>query len=521
MTIALYLVAVAQFYIPGKGFSYLISFGSKNETTRIAALRQLNYYVEPDSDGYDAQYYAQIAMDPTLRAPDLKNAIDSLPYRARRIFFSATAYVSGCGRPAWILQAYALQNVVCWLLLAGVLCHWFPPTSWGHFGRWLGVLASFGLCVSVRNALVDGPSLLLLALGAVAIERGRSWLGTAILGVSGLGKETNLLGAAALLRPEARTWAEWRRIVFQGILVGAPLFLWLIYLRQAAGPVADLGARNFDWPLVAFARKWAGVLPELMRAETWQSGIASAGAFWSLLMLVAVTVQFGFLVLRPQPQAPLWRIGISFAVLMLVLGDAVWEGFPGAASRVLLPLQLAFNVLVPGGRRWWLILVLGNLTMLNAPIALEPPSYDGCRLDGPGELLTATDGRQVRVRFESGWYDVEHQRQHYWRWSQGDAVLRIDNPHAFPVEARLRCTVRGAEARTLRILDGSGAVRWQGAIAKAPIEIEGLAIHLLPGENRLRFVTDKPPVHLTNDDPRLLAFYVKDCSVDVQRTAAP
>jgi len=91
---------------------------------------------------------------------------------------------------------------------------------------------------------------------------------------------------------------------------------------------------------------------------------ANAGPLWSLCMLVALTVQFLYLVLRPQWTQAWWRIGITYAVLLIFLGDAVWEGYPGAASRVLLPMQLAFNILVPAGRAWWLVLVLGNLTLL-------------------------------------------------------------------------------------------------------------------------------------------------------------
>ena len=516
--VVLFAGTFAQFYLPGQGFSYLIAFGGKNEASRIAAMKGLNYYVQTDSDGYDAQYYAQIAMHPSLRDPELRSAIDSLPYRARRIFFAATAHALGLGRPAWILQAYAVQNALCWLVLAAVLLHWFPPTDWDRFGRWVGVLFSFGMCVSLRNALIDGPSLLLIAFGAMCVEKGRPWLATLILGASGLAKETNVLGAAALLRPEERPWRRW---LWQGLLVVAPLGLWLAYLQWTVGPATDLGVRNFGWPLAAYVRKWGAVLPELFRAETWSYGLANAGAFWSLLMVVALTVQLLFLLLRPRPREPMWRIGLSFAVLMVVLGDAVWEGYPGAATRVLLPLQLAFNVLVPCGRRWWGVLLLGNATLFYAPAALAPPLSDGCELSGPSGLLTAADGGRVRVEFGAAWYGTEHLNSRYWHWSRGDADVRVVNPQRVPVLATLKFTLSSTDARNLRLVQVGDAELWRGPIADAPTVVELPAVTLRPGENRFLFTSDRSPVRLASGDPRPLAFCLKNLAIDLQPAPLP
>ena len=81
------------------------------------------------SPGYDGQFYAQLAVEPLLRNRRLDKALDTPPYRARRILFSWTAYVLGLGRPRWILKAYALQNIIAWLLLAWLLLRWFPPSA--------------------------------------------------------------------------------------------------------------------------------------------------------------------------------------------------------------------------------------------------------------------------------------------------------------------------------------------------------------------------------------------------------
>src|SRR6185295_9966545 len=96
-------------------------------------LRATPHYEMAGSSGYDAQYYAQIAMHPRLSDPEIRNAVDDLPYRARRILFCWTAYALAFGNPAGALQVYAVQNIVCWLALAVLLLRWFPPVSWGNF----------------------------------------------------------------------------------------------------------------------------------------------------------------------------------------------------------------------------------------------------------------------------------------------------------------------------------------------------------------------------------------------------
>ena len=130
--------------------------------------------------------------------PGTQRAIDNLPYRAKRILFCWVAWAAGLGQPAWIVQAHALLNVFCWLALGWVLLHWFPPTSWQNLVRWTAVMFSHGVCMSVRHSLVDGPSLLLVALALRWLENGRRGAGVTMLSLAGLGKETSLLACAGL-----------------------------------------------------------------------------------------------------------------------------------------------------------------------------------------------------------------------------------------------------------------------------------------------------------------------------------
>ncbi len=129
------------------------SSSSGRETPRAlpAGDKAVNHYEMPDSPGYDSQWYSQIAVRPHLSDPGLAKAVDSLPYRARRILFLWTAWLAGGGNPPGCMNVYALQNIVCWFILAALLLRWFPPVTWGNCLRWAAMLFSFGLIFSVQR----------------------------------------------------------------------------------------------------------------------------------------------------------------------------------------------------------------------------------------------------------------------------------------------------------------------------------------------------------------------------------
>jgi len=67
---------------------------------------------------------------------------------------------------------------------------------------------------------------------------------------------------------------------------------------------------------------------------------------------------------RRVPSDPWWRIGAAYGVLMVFLGPWVWSGY-WAACRAVLPLTVAFNLLLPAGRCFWPLWIAGNLTLLH------------------------------------------------------------------------------------------------------------------------------------------------------------
>jgi hypothetical protein len=359
---ALFLASVAGYYHRGFGFTALLGLpkGHDYELPEMQALRQIDY----EGTGYDAQYYVQLALRPSLRNRDIDRAMDSPPYRARRILFSWTAFAAGLGRPRLIVQVYALQNVVCWLVLAWLITRWIPPETPRLFALWAASMFSHGLLFSVRFSLLDGPSLLLIAIAALAVERGRPWAAASMTGLAGLARETNLLAAVILARrPRGRR--PWVQSAGLAALVAVPLIVWQDYLYSIYRTTSLAGGDQLARPFTAFLGAWRLAL----------TGVAAQGivspALHPLLITISLTVQTLFLVRTRAWDQPWWRTGAAFAALMMIVSPAVWVGNPGAITRVVLPLTFGFNILLSRETRgFWVWCVTGNLHVLAALHAL-------------------------------------------------------------------------------------------------------------------------------------------------------
>ncbi len=510
LTVAAFLWICAQFYLPGKGFTYLIIFGDQLHSRYLPALRAVNHYEEPNSPGYDAQYYAQIAMQPRLSDPALQTGIDNLEYRARRILFCWTAAGLALGDPVRAMHIFAVQNIVCWLLLAALMLYWFPATNWGNFFRWGCVLFSYGLCFSVRGSLTDGPSLLLIAAGVALAEAGRPWWSAIVLGVSGLGKETNVLAGAALARPKDNTARGWLVVIGRGAIIVLPLLLWLAVLRRWIGGIGYAGERNFAAPFAAYWDKVTETFTQLLAAGS------DPFARMSAYVVIALTVQFLFFALRPRWSPPWWRVAAAYAVLMIFLGAAVWEGYPGAASRVLLPMTLAFNVLVPRGWKWWVVLLLGNLTIFASYDALRAPARESFRVEGPRALVMAEGtGQMVTAIFDNQWHPDERSRLEYWRWSKGSATLTLRNPQPYALLATVSFTLRCNDVRKVGLWQDDYA-RWERTLQKGEMrDVTVRNMRLEPGDTLWKFETDRPAVYPGNNDPRKVAFKLSNLLINV------
>jgi hypothetical protein len=502
-SIALFLWCIAQFYHRDTGFSSLISIGE--QLTKVTALREVPHYSYEQSWGYDGAYYLQLALNPTLDNPELALAIDNLPYRAKRILFCWLAWGLGAGQPAWIVQAHALLNVACWLGLAVVLLRWFPLNGWENFLRWAAVMFSHGVIMSVRHSLVDAPSLLFVALALRWLEDGRKTAGAVTLALAGLGKETSLLATAGL-DFDWRRPTTWGRVAMTVVVIALPLIAWMAYVRWKFGPAEDPGMGNFTLPFAGVIEKMGAAWRDMTSPESFSLNQAV------MATVVALVVQWLFFALRWRPAERWWRVGAAFALMMVFLSTPVWEGYPGAATRVLLPMTLAFNVLVPRGLRWLPVLIAGNLTVAASVFEFSPPTefYD----------VSGVAGAAVRVIPSHGWHGPERNLSDRWRWTSGQAELTLLNESPQPVMAIIRGEATSAGGiRSIRVLT-AGRLLWGDHVGLGATVFR-FGLTLPPGETVLSFVSDRGGQKVSTD-PRDLAFQVTNLDIVVKPiTATP
>jgi hypothetical protein len=361
ITACLFLALVASKFDARTGFTSLIRFGETWETRRHPSLQNLPIATVPHSNGYDGQFYGQIALDPLLNNPATPQALDVSAYRARRILTPATAAVVGFGNPWWTLQAYALLNAACWFALAWLLAKALPPLDPTNFARWLGCMFSMGVLESVRQSLVDLPALLLLALAIFAQIQSRTNQSTLWLAFGNLTKESNLLGALALCFGDPARPSAIKRSILSFGLAAIPLFGWSCYVNyRIPSSAASNGLGNFTWPLLGLGLHIKSCLSELA-AGNWD-GRYSMG----LLGAVSFLIQAWTLWRRPNFHSAWWRVGAAYALLLLFLSPWVWSGY-WAVSRVILPMTIGFNLLLPSSHRFfWPLWILGNATMIHA-----------------------------------------------------------------------------------------------------------------------------------------------------------
>ena len=486
--VLLFAVLVARFWHPVYGFTRFLQLDAANESTEIGAFRTQPIYVYRNTGGYDGQYYAQIAYHPLLNAPELKTAVDNLNYRARRILPAALAWIIGGGHPGQIARVYAWLNLAAWLALAGLSWRVIEVQSGKGFAAWLGILFSAGALTSVRFALTD---LIAATLTLAALTRGR-----ATLALAALSRETALLALPGLW---TRPWLS-RKNGFVTLVAALPLALWLAYIQWRLGP-GDAGFSNFTWPLQGWAEKGVSSVRAL------NGPIDFALAFSTFLAVAGLTVQAAYCLFRPRLSDPWWRVAAAYTVLLAFLGQAVWEGFPGATFRAVLPLTLACNLLMTRHRASWPWLIGGNLGVVAGLVALWQVPVD------PAELGAArAHGQSVLVWEASGWYGAEHTARHRWAWASGPATLRIEGWPRGVSAAHFQLEFRSTQPQRVTVRQGS-AVRWTGDIGPNKTTAEW-DVRLADGRATLALQPDRPAVPESADaHARALAFAVYDLKV--------
>lgn len=497
---------VYQYHHYNYGYTLLPLFSHDFQERSIEALKKTPHYTH--DAGYDGQFYAQLALEPLAHGEEIEAALDNYTYRARRILFSWTAWGFGLGQSTWVLQAYSFQNAVFWFFTAVLLIRWLPPINAQNTFRFIACFFTLGLVNSFNRALLDGPSLFLIVLGAFLIETRRSWLGAATLGLAGLGKETNLLSLTALLGPGKLRSNLNSQFLPKAALVILPFALWFIYIlsSQQLENSENIGNRNFRLPFVGAFETFLAIIK-----EAGEKGFP-ASTFLTLAILGSLLIQGIYLLVRPKKDSVWSRIGIVFAILMLVLGPAVWEGLH-AAPRVLLPMTIAFNILF--SRKYFLIpvLIFANTLTYVGISSFQPPLIEEHyeMADQSNFAYNPETNEYSYLEFVSGWSISEGKPSRYWRWSSGDSIANFFIPGDQYVQTEFQFTPKTISPRDI-LLEVNGEKIWQAKNEQLYGDFYTIPFILNPGDNTLRFYSPTPPEKI-GSDPRDLSFALVDYKI--------
>jgi hypothetical protein len=152
------------------------------------------------------------------------------------------------------------------------------------------------------------------------------------------------------------------------LVVIVPLLVWQDYLWSIYRTTSMVGGDQLALPFNAYFETWIFSVSGVRHA-----GVTSP-AIQALAVVVALTVQAVFIIWIRAYQSPWWRIAAAFAVLMMIVDPVVWLGYPGAITRVVLPLTFGFNILLARVERgFWGWYVLGNLHVVAALHAMPIP----------------------------------------------------------------------------------------------------------------------------------------------------
>jgi hypothetical protein len=330
-------------YVPGGGFTRLIHFDRDYPHRLLPEVQAL-----PDEckveNGYDGQFYAQIALVPDLNKDVLDQVIDTPSYRSRRIGMPALANLLSFGNEMWVLYAYAVLPFVFWLMLAFYLFRSPMISSWQGSFVCMAILCSSGTLISMARALPDLPALVLTYWAALGASGGI--MGVFLLALAILFKETSLLSIPAIFSISGLThFSSFMKILIKGLMAVLPFAFWWMYVYSIFGWGQSIGTGNFSIPGAELYLAVVRNMIFLINLDQWLPLEAIPHSF----ALVSLILQAIYLITRINVKSPFWCMGIGFAILLPFLGRAVLEDVH-AYTRVMLPLTLAFNVLLAENR---------------------------------------------------------------------------------------------------------------------------------------------------------------------------
>jgi hypothetical protein len=524
LAFALIAAVFVREWSPDTGITHFINLGREFNQRGVAAYRTAPKYMDPfppNRYGFDGQWYAQMALDPLLRDPQTRGAIDNPPYRARRILLPWLAWLGGLGRPAWVLNVYAALNPLFWIGFAFMMARLFRPWGWRGLAGFAAMLLTCGVIESMWGSLTDFPAWVLMTLAVMIGETA----GAGVLALAFLTREVSALGIVGLFEFPPPWPAAIKKNFRLGLIVGLPFLLWFAYFTwRFHGMVAAAGGENMDWPLRAIGQKLAEVAGAARQGDIVWLQFYKSEPLHAVLTVVATLTQCVYLLTHRRWENRLWRVGVAFVPAFLCIGFPQWVHH-FTITRQALPITLAFNLILAmrPGRRWLVWFLLGNCFV---PYGIYKfATYD---LENPQVVEFFITGSRMgeaapTIRAAAGWETPERNRRRIWRWaSQPQASLVVQNPSPHPIGAELSFTTMSFQPRDFRVKVQDRVV-WSGHLdGKNTVQVQTAGFTLPPGVPlTITLETPQPPAVFAADDSRSLTFMVAGLQLTEDPPAAP
>jgi hypothetical protein len=341
MLVSLPILVLIRNFSPQSGFTKLILFGQKFEHTRLKEITDLAPPTE-SKWGYDGQFYAQLAINPSLTRSDLETALDNPVYRAKRIGMPLLAFLLGFGKPAWILQIYALLNFAFWLILLAAFYHFIGIKNKRDLLLAISVLWTTGTLTSLARALTDLPA---AVLSVLAVFSNSKYVGSAFLGTAALFRETSILSFFSIMWSDQKQKVVFRQLLAYCLIMTLPVMIWALYVNSQMSAGEALKIRNFSVPFFATLQKLYDSAREVLLGFPNRTIHSRIYLLFELLCPLSLVVQSVYFFIKPRIGSRIWRLGSGFAVLLFCLGGSIWvEQF--AYCRSVLMLTISFNLLI-------------------------------------------------------------------------------------------------------------------------------------------------------------------------------
>ncbi|MCX7819744.1 MAG: hypothetical protein N2652_11170 [Kiritimatiellae bacterium] len=279
------------------GWNWQVTFrGEVLGFYRIGSQRPHSPFVTPPPHvlargevGYDGQMYLAIALDPALRHPGSRAALDNPRFRYRRILFPLLGHLVTFGHRPAIPYALIAINAVCYVAIVAIVARLLHAQSVAPWSA-LMVLASPGHWIALLFTTADLLAAVFLLLAITATVRRRAALFSFCYSLAALAHETMLLTAGILVLP----WLaerRWRHVAIA--LAGAtPPIAWnLFVLAHLPAHRSSLGVtESFGLPCAGIFAKFADIIASPVSAKWLFDAVAFAAISATFVLLVTAAV---------------------------------------------------------------------------------------------------------------------------------------------------------------------------------------------------------------------------------------